>query len=131
MPAENELLAVYGDPVTPELARTLDLGGYQWKPVANADEAAEFEPPAGWAGAIIDCGADATGAWAFARTIRKREPGNPPVEHIENAREDDEPPRPTEVAVECRDDGPEAEEQVAQRKRARHDHDHVTDRRAP
>ena len=42
-----------------------------------ADEAAEFEPPSGWAGAIIDCGADATGAWAFARTIRKREPGQP------------------------------------------------------
>jgi DNA-binding response OmpR family regulator len=77
--AENELLAVYGEPVTPELARTLDLGGYRWKAVASADEAAEFEPPTGWAGAIIDCGGDATGAWAFARTIRKREPGNPPV----------------------------------------------------
>ena len=77
--ADNELLAVYGEPVTPELARTLDLGGYRWKAVASADEAAEFEPPSGWAGAIIDCGNDATGAWAFARTIRKREPGNPPV----------------------------------------------------
>ena len=79
MALENELLAVYGEPVTPELARTLDLGGYRWKPVANAEEAAEHEPPGGWAGAIVDCGADATGAWAFARTIRKREPGNPPV----------------------------------------------------
>src|SRR4051794_41261901 len=76
---ENELLAVYGEPVTPELARTLDLGGYRWKPVANAEDAAEYEPPGGWAGAIVDCGADVTGAWAFARTIRKREPGNPPV----------------------------------------------------
>jgi DNA-binding response OmpR family regulator len=79
MPTDNELLAVYGEPITPELARTLDLGGYRWKAVVNADEAAEFEPPAGWAGAIIDCGGDATAAWAFARTIRKREPGNPPV----------------------------------------------------
>ena len=76
---ENELLAVYGEPVTPELARTLDLGGYRWKPVANAEEAAEFEPPGGWSGAIVDCGVDPTGAWSFARTIRKREPGNPPV----------------------------------------------------
>jgi DNA-binding response OmpR family regulator len=76
---ESELLAVYGEPVSPELARTLDLGGYRWKPVANAEEAAEFEPPGGWSGAIVDCGADATGAWSFARTIRKREPGNPPV----------------------------------------------------
>ena len=65
--------------MTPELARTLDLGGYRWKAVASADDAAEYEPPGGWAGAIIDCGGDATGAWAFARTIRKREPGNPPV----------------------------------------------------
>jgi two-component system, OmpR family, alkaline phosphatase synthesis response regulator PhoP len=79
MPSETELLAVYGEPVSPELARTLDLGGYAWKAVANADDAAESEPPGGWAGAIVDCGADATGAWAFARTIRKRDPGNPPV----------------------------------------------------
>jgi two-component system, OmpR family, alkaline phosphatase synthesis response regulator PhoP len=79
MPSETESLAVYGEPVSPELARTLDLGGYSWKAVANADDAAESEPLGGWAGAIIDCGADATGAWAFARTIRKRDPGNPPV----------------------------------------------------
>ena len=79
MVAEGELLAVFGEPVTPELARTLDLGGYRWKPVSSADDAAEYEPPTGWAGAIIDCGIDPTGAWAFARTIRKREPGNPPV----------------------------------------------------
>jgi DNA-binding response OmpR family regulator len=79
MPSETESLVVYGEPVSPELARTLDLGGYAWKAVANADDAAESEPPGGWAGAIIDCGTDASGAWAFARTIRKRDPGNPPV----------------------------------------------------
>ena len=79
MALENELLAVYGEPVTPELARTLDLGGYRWKSVGSAEDAAEYEPPAGWAGAIIDCSGDPTGAWAFARTIRKREPGTPPV----------------------------------------------------
>ena len=67
------------EPVAPELARTLDLGGYRWKAVASADEAAESEPPGGWAGAIIDCSNDVTGASAFARTIRKREPDNPPV----------------------------------------------------
>ena len=76
---ERELLAVFGDPVSPELARTLDLGGYRWKSVATSDEAAEFEPPGGWSGAIIDCGPDVNGAWGFARTLRKREPGNPPV----------------------------------------------------
>ena len=76
---ETDLLVVFGDPVGPELARTLDLGGYRWKSVASADEAAEFEPPSGWAGAIIDCSNDASGAWAFSRALRKREPGNPPV----------------------------------------------------
>jgi DNA-binding response OmpR family regulator len=79
MPSDTDVLAVYGEPVAPELARTLDLGGYRWKAVASADEAAESEPPGGWAGAIIDCSSDVTGAWAFARTIRKREPDNPPV----------------------------------------------------
>jgi DNA-binding response OmpR family regulator len=79
MAGDGELLAVFGEPVAPELARTLDLGGYRWKSVASAEDAAEYEPPTGWAGAIIDSGSDPTGAWAFARTIRKREPGNPPV----------------------------------------------------
>jgi DNA-binding response OmpR family regulator len=76
---DAELLAVFGDPVAPELARTLDLAGYDWKPVSSPDEAAELEPPGGWAGAIIDCTIDSAGAWAFARTIRKRDPGTPPV----------------------------------------------------
>ncbi len=77
--AEDELLAVFGDPVSPELARTLDLGGYRWKAVASADEAADHEPPNGWSGAIIDASERSSDAWAFARTIRKRDPGTPPV----------------------------------------------------
>ncbi len=76
---DSDLLAVFGDPVSPELARTLDLAGYRWKAVASAEEASEHEPGTGWAGAIIDCATDAAGAWGFARTIRKREPGTPPV----------------------------------------------------
>ncbi|CAN5835343.1 MAG: winged helix-turn-helix domain-containing protein [Ilumatobacteraceae bacterium] len=75
----NELLAVFGEPIAPELARTLDLGGYPWKAVASADDAAEQEPAAGWSGAIVDCGPDANAAWAFIRTIRKRQPGSPSV----------------------------------------------------
>jgi DNA-binding response OmpR family regulator len=76
---DGDLLAVFGDPVSPELARTLDLGGYRWKVIASADEAAEHEPVGGWSGAIVECGQDASAAWAFVRTIRKREPGSPPV----------------------------------------------------
>ncbi|HUF97484.1 MAG TPA: response regulator transcription factor [Ilumatobacter sp.] len=65
------LIAVYATAVAPELARSLDLGGYSWKGVASADEAAENEPSTGWHGVIIDCSGDSEGAWAFARSIRK------------------------------------------------------------
>ena len=68
---DTSMLAVFADPVTPELARTLDLAGYTWKAVASADEAADNEPADGWPGAIVDCTTDPEGAWAFARTIRK------------------------------------------------------------
>jgi DNA-binding response OmpR family regulator len=66
-----ELIAVYATAVAPELARTLDLGGYRWKPVASATEAAEQEPPEGWAGVIVDASVDAVAAWAFIRSFRK------------------------------------------------------------
>ena len=45
------VIVVFADPVSPELARTLDLAGYRWKAVTTIDDAAEAEPPAGWAGA--------------------------------------------------------------------------------
>ena len=60
-----------------------------------------------------------------------REPGHPAVEHVEDAGEDDEPSRPAEVAVERGDDGPESEEQVAQRERARHHHHDLPHRGTP
>lgn len=67
------LIAVYASVIAPELARSLDLGGYSWKSVASADEAAESEPSVGWLGVIVDCSVDSEGAWAFARSIRKFE----------------------------------------------------------
>ncbi len=73
------MLAVFGDPVAPELARTLDLAGYRWKSIASPDEAADDEPPEGWSGAIVDSTTDSAGAWAFARAIRRRDPGSPPL----------------------------------------------------
>jgi DNA-binding response OmpR family regulator len=69
--AVPELLAVYASTVTPELARTLDLGGYRWKSVAGAGEAAEHEPAEGWAGVIVDASTDSVSAWAFVRAFRK------------------------------------------------------------
>jgi DNA-binding response OmpR family regulator len=71
--AGTPMLAVYGDPVPPEVARSLDLAGYSWKAVGSADEAADNEPAEGWSGAIVDCSGDAESSWAFTRTIRKTE----------------------------------------------------------
>ena len=68
-----ELLAVFPDPPPPDLARTLDLGGYRWKAVASADEAARNEPAGGWSGAVVACDADPEGAWALCRALRKRD----------------------------------------------------------
>jgi DNA-binding response OmpR family regulator len=73
------LICVFGDPVSPELARTLDLGGYRWKSVGSIDEATEAEPPTGWAGAVVDGTGDPDAAWAFARTIRKRDTTSIPL----------------------------------------------------
>jgi DNA-binding response OmpR family regulator len=67
------MLAVFSDPVAPELARALDLAGYSWKQVASAEEAADHEPADGWRAAIVDCTRDAENAWSFARTLRKSE----------------------------------------------------------
>jgi len=43
----SDLLAVFATTVAPELARTLDLGGYRWKAISSASEAAEHEPTEG------------------------------------------------------------------------------------
>jgi DNA-binding response OmpR family regulator len=70
MGARESMMAVVPDPASPELARTLDLAGYAWKAV-SATDAGEHEPAGGWAGAIVDIGADADGGWAFLRSVRK------------------------------------------------------------
>ncbi|MGZ5398276.1 MAG: response regulator transcription factor [Mycobacterium sp.] len=68
-----EQLVVYPEPPPPDLARTLDLGGYRWKAVASAEDAVNHEPPDGWAGAVVACDADPEGAWALCRALRKRD----------------------------------------------------------
>jgi DNA-binding response OmpR family regulator len=76
-PVPADLIAVYATTVSPELARTLDLGGYRWKWVSSAAEAAEHEPSAGWAGVIVDASDDSASAWAFIRALRKNGAGAP------------------------------------------------------
>lgn len=68
-----ELLAVFPDPPPPDLARTLDLGGYRWKAVGSADDALRNEPVGGWSGAVVACDTDPDGAWAMCRALRKRD----------------------------------------------------------
>lgn len=69
----SEMIVVFPGSPTPDLARTLDLGGYRWKAVSDANEAHRIEPQEGWLGAIIACDEDSESAWAFARAIRKRD----------------------------------------------------------
>ena len=68
-----EPVAVFPDPPPADLVRTLDLGGYRWKAVGSADDAARNEPSNGWAGAVVACDADPDGAWALCRSLRKRD----------------------------------------------------------
>lgn len=67
------MIVVFPSTPAPDLARTLDLGGYRWKAVADATEAHRIEPQEGWLGAIISCDENSEAAWAFARAIRKRD----------------------------------------------------------
>jgi len=67
------MIVVFPGTPSPDLARTLDMGGYRWKAVSGADEANKIEPQQGWMGAIITCDDDPESAWAFARAVRKRD----------------------------------------------------------
>ena len=66
-------IVVFGDPVSTELARTLDLAGYSWCGVASHEAASGSEPPNGWAGAVVDGSGDLEAAWAFARGMRRND----------------------------------------------------------
>ena len=69
------MYAVHPGSVSPELAQFLDLGGYEWKPVASAAEVTADAPPEGWTGAIVrlDGGtSDGTpAAWSVAQALRE------------------------------------------------------------
>ena len=68
-----EPLLLFPDPVPPELAQALDLGGYPWKAVADESAVGRAEPDDGWAGAIICADGDPDGAFALCRALRKRD----------------------------------------------------------
>jgi len=68
-----EPLLIHPDPPAPEVAQALDLGGYPWKAVADADGAVRHEPEDGWAGAVVGADRDPEGAFGLCRSLRKRD----------------------------------------------------------
>jgi DNA-binding response OmpR family regulator len=68
-----EPLLLFPDPVVPELAQALDLGGYPWKAVGDEASVARSEPEDGWSGAIVSATEDPEGAFAICRSLRKRD----------------------------------------------------------
>ncbi len=73
------MLAIYPDPATPDLARTLDLASYAWKAVSSLADASEAEPSGGWAGVIADTTEGTENAWNFLRSLRKQHGAGVPV----------------------------------------------------
>jgi DNA-binding response OmpR family regulator len=81
-----EPLLVFPDPVPPDVAQGLDLGGYPWKAVSSVESAARLEPEDGWAGAIVCADTDPEAAFALCRSLRKRDiPLEPVLLVIESA----------------------------------------------
>ncbi|HEX9260872.1 MAG TPA: hypothetical protein VF855_15155, partial [Acidimicrobiales bacterium] len=74
-----EPILVYPDPPPPELAQTLDLGGYRWKASSSPEVANRLEPADGWAGAVVVADRDPEGAWAFCRSVRKKDEALAPL----------------------------------------------------
>lgn len=68
------MLAVFPEAPPIDVARTLDLSGYSWKGVANADSLSRLQPTDGWAGAVIACDEDPEGGWASCRSLRRAQP---------------------------------------------------------
>ena len=63
----SEPLLVFPDPPPPELVRTLDLGGYNWKAVSSAQE-----PEGRWLGAVVAVGENPEDAFGFCRALSRR-----------------------------------------------------------
>jgi DNA-binding response OmpR family regulator len=72
----DEIILVVADPISPDLARTLDLGGYPWK-AATADELEDTS--ARWAGVIVDASTGSGAPWSSLRGLRRRDHALVPV----------------------------------------------------
>lgn len=68
-----DLIAVFPESPSPDLARTLDLAGFRWKGFASAEAMTKGEPVEGYMGAIVVADNELEGAWAVCRALRKRD----------------------------------------------------------
>ena len=68
-----DLIAVFPEAPSPELARTRDMAGFRGKAFGSADAVIKAEPTEGWLGAIVMADDDMEGAWAVCRALRKRD----------------------------------------------------------
>lgn len=68
---ESGTLLVVGDPISAELARTLDLAGRKWHGICSSDDPSLIEPDDSWVGAIIDLSSDPESGWSIARSLRR------------------------------------------------------------
>lgn len=66
----TEPILVFADPVPPELAQTLDIGGWAWKASGDLDSARSQQPADGWVAAVAVAGAEPSEALRFCRGVR-------------------------------------------------------------
>ncbi|MCH7788528.1 MAG: response regulator transcription factor [Acidobacteria bacterium] len=67
----SDPLLVFPNPPPPELAQTLDLGGWVWKAASTIIEVDALEPEGGWGGAIIVAELEEDQGFAICRHLRK------------------------------------------------------------
>ena len=75
----GEVFLVFPDPAPPEVARSLDLGGYAWKAIGSVDKLANHSNDENWTGAVVVADSDPETAWSICRELRR---GDVPTEPL-------------------------------------------------
>jgi len=74
-----ESILVYPHPAPPELAQSLDMGGYAWTSVESASGADRDQPDTGWSGVVVVADPDPEAAFSFCRNLRRDESSVGPI----------------------------------------------------
>ena len=64
-------VVVFAADMPADVARALDMAGYEWRPVPGLPDASAAEPSTGWGAAVVIVGDDTEAAWAFCRGLRR------------------------------------------------------------